>query len=166
MAHVAKECRIKGYLKICLLWILIPTILGLILAGAAAGPGGASAVFLYIGFFVGLVGASIHCFFISFHTGPPKAKIISVLAFVSVSTYILWLQFTPPTCHYTEENAYAKISEYVLQDNRNLESLGPAKFSRSDCSYSYKYEGPEGKYEHLFSNWGEVHTWDYSQGEL
>ncbi len=166
MAHGAKEQGIKRYLKICFLWILVPTVLGFLFAMAAAGPGGASAIFLFSAFFFGLIGALIHCVFASFRTGSPKEKTISVLALVSVLSYILWLQFSPPACYYTEENAYSKISRYVLKNNRNLDNLGPAKFNRRDCSYSFTYEGPEGKYEHVFSSWGEVHTWDYSQGAL
>ena len=147
-------------------WVSIPTFLGLFLAGAAAGPGEASAIFLFIGFFIGLAGASIHCTYISFRKGSLQEKVVSVLVLVFFSTCILWLRFTPPTCQYTEKNAYAKISKHLLRANLNPENLGSAKFNSNDCSYSYTYEGPEGKYEHLFTRWGEVHVWDYSQGEL
>jgi hypothetical protein len=83
-----------------------------------------------------------------------------------VIAYLIWLRFTPPSCNYTEVQALDKVTEHVTWLKRNTKGLGPSKFKREDCSYSYTYQGPEGKFEHVFGNWGEVHTWDYAQGEL
>jgi len=92
---------------------------------------------------------------------------IYVASFIFViASLIGWQMLSDPTCVFTEAQAKTRILEYLMLAKHDKKYLDSPKFSRNDCSYRFQYDGLDGKYEFVFSNWGEVHKWDYARGDL
>ena len=43
--------------------------------------------------------------------------------------------------------------------------LSDPSFQKEDCSYSYIYENKENKIVYIFTSWGEINRWAYTNGE-
>lgn len=97
----------KRYFSIALLWILLPTILGLLVALAGAGQGGASVVFLLMGISLGLLGAGTHIVILSLTKGSILQKIVVPAICVAFGLFVYY------------EITDGVLNGYQLVDNRS-----------------------------------------------
>lgn len=132
--------------------------------GTGVGPGSFFILAMFL--LLGLVVASIHCIILAYRSGDKKVMVYVVSPIVLIAVLTVWQAVSDPTCLYTESQSIDAVLEHLERAKHDRLHLGNPKFERSDCSYSFTYEGPDGKYEFLYSNWGEIHTWDYTQGNL
>lgn len=156
------EPPLKKYIKVFSAWLFFSSLLGFGVAMFAAGRGGASVIFAILGFFVGLIGGTVHAIILAFWKGDVEGKVLATALLATVIGYVLWLWFSPHECNYDESEASAMVQEKLIKQKRSPEYLRETKFNYETCSFSFMYEGPDGVFEYIVSNWGEIGISDYS----
>ncbi len=146
-------------------WMLASLCIGMIpvaLLGASSGGVALAPVALVLSLCVGLFGAAVHSLFFSFREGGKREKAFS-LFFAALVVVLVGLQlYADSICRYSEQYAAEQVAAHITQFYKlDMQFLQNPIFSASECSYSFLYDSPNGKYEFVFSKYGEIHTWDF-----
>jgi len=131
------------YWKVISLWILSGILLGLFFAFGIAGPspGGGGAVFLPIGFLLGVVLSIIHCFVIFYLDKDRKLKhltpvgiVLALFATNYISGYVAEL-----TCEISESNSRIRAIEYSESIGFESKYLTMKPFKLDGCKLGFEY---------------------------
>ena len=87
---------------------------------------------------------------------------ISIIVLVAVIAYLFtgWEE-----CSFEEKDATERIIDVLNRASQDPAFLSAPSFQKEDCSYSYMYKDESNKIHYIFTGWGEVHKWDYANGE-
>ena len=130
-----------AYLRIIFWWLFFPALIGLLLAIAGTGRGGASAIFLFIGLFAGAIGAILHSLLRAVRSGNGgELGSVTLISVASVGL-LLMLYYQDGKCDMSlsEQQAIEKISSYLLQTGRSVEYLGAPDYQEDQCHYAFAY---------------------------
>lgn len=94
-----------------------------------------------------------------------KAKILVAALFVILVSVIVLHSRDWSECSFEQEYATQRIIEMLKKANLDPAFLSDPSFQKEDCSYSYIYENKENKIVYIFTSWGEINRWAYTNGE-
>ena len=131
-----------------------------------ASPGGIalSPIIIFTCTTIGLIGAAIHTIINSSKSGSKSQKILSnSIAAALVTLIAVWLLNASSSCIINEEYANKRIQSHFAEFYRlDLKYLSVPKFSEAKCNYTYEYESPTSRYQFVITEYGKLHTRDYS----
>ena len=132
-------------IKLTLKWILFGFISGFFLAVAGAGPGGASAIFIFLGLALGAVLSIVHNIWRYYQDESrklvnliPSGVILLIVCFPIVTNIIV-----EANCTTSETGSLAKAKVYVEKLGWPIGFLKPDAYELSGCELGFEYESLE-----------------------
>jgi len=158
----------KKYFIIYISWILIGFFLGIILALAAAGQDGVSAIFVPIGGYIGIGLGGIHSTLRSLFTKKLLQIIVNSILLLGFIVFTYYFKDYQPTCDYP----YSKqeILNMIEKKMPNTEQFrGEISFDEFQCFYYFGYEDKSQNLdygiEYIINKKGELKEFHYDNSK-